>query len=180
MLRPLLSFRRGDLRDYLRARGLLWREDPTNEDLSIARNRVRREVLPSLLEAVPGAVAAIARTANLLRDDETWLNTIVERTTRALTVPEPHEGGSALDLAGLTALPVALQRRVLRGALRELRGDLSGISAAHVKAALAVADAAAGGPSAQDLPGVRVIRGNGSLRLLPLEARRLRATDGVS
>ena len=37
-----------DVLDHLRARGLAWREDPTNADPSFLRNRVRAELLPYL------------------------------------------------------------------------------------------------------------------------------------
>ena len=47
-VRPLLGCRDGELRDYLVRYGEEGREDATNEDLSVERNRVRREVIPFL------------------------------------------------------------------------------------------------------------------------------------
>ena len=47
-VRPLLGCRDGELRDYLVRYGEEWREDATNDDLSVERNRVRREVIPFL------------------------------------------------------------------------------------------------------------------------------------
>jgi len=44
---PLVECRRAALRDYLRARGVPWREDPTNEEPFTARNRWR-----ALLDAI--------------------------------------------------------------------------------------------------------------------------------
>ena len=51
LLRPLLGVRREELRQYLQQRGLDWREDESNADLSIPRNRLRADVLPVLEEA---------------------------------------------------------------------------------------------------------------------------------
>ncbi len=45
-IRPLLGLRDADLRTYLRRRGLTWREDSTNADTSILRNKVRHVILP--------------------------------------------------------------------------------------------------------------------------------------
>ena len=48
LIRPLLTTGRGEIEDYLRFRGLPWREDPSNREDVYARNRVRHQVLPQL------------------------------------------------------------------------------------------------------------------------------------
>ncbi|HQR68209.1 MAG TPA: tRNA lysidine(34) synthetase TilS, partial [Thermoanaerobaculia bacterium] len=55
VVRPLLPFSRAELRALLAARGLAWREDETNEDERLLRNRIRRRELPALETAWPGA-----------------------------------------------------------------------------------------------------------------------------
>lgn len=47
-VRPLLGCRDAELRDYLRKYGEEWREDASNDDVSIERNRIRHEVIPFL------------------------------------------------------------------------------------------------------------------------------------
>jgi len=47
-IRPLLGCRDKELKDYLRKYGETWREDASNDDVSIERNRVRHEVIPFL------------------------------------------------------------------------------------------------------------------------------------
>ena len=47
-IRPLLGCRDAELKDYLRKYGEDWREDASNGDVSIERNRVRHEVIPFL------------------------------------------------------------------------------------------------------------------------------------
>ena len=47
-VRPLLGCRDAELKDYLRKYGEEWREDATNADCTIERNRVRHEVIPFL------------------------------------------------------------------------------------------------------------------------------------
>lgn len=44
ILRPLLDFRREELRDYLRAQGQEWIDDPSNENLKFDRIRIRKEL----------------------------------------------------------------------------------------------------------------------------------------
>ena len=47
-VRPLLGCRDAELKDYLRKYGEEWREDASNDDTSIERNRVRHEIIPFL------------------------------------------------------------------------------------------------------------------------------------
>lgn len=44
LLRPLLGIRRTALRDYLRERRIVWIDDPTNDDTSYERPRIRRDL----------------------------------------------------------------------------------------------------------------------------------------
>ena len=47
-VRPLLGCRDSELKDYLRKYGEEWREDASNGDLSIERNKVRHKIVPYL------------------------------------------------------------------------------------------------------------------------------------
>ena len=68
-VRPLLGCRDAELRAYLEKYGEEWREDATNVDTSIERNKVRHEILPYLERAYdPKIVEHIATVCRLLRD----------------------------------------------------------------------------------------------------------------
>ena len=71
-IRPLLGLRDSDLRTYLRRRGLAWREDSTNADTSILRNKVRHVILPFLREHLdPHITEHLCKSAAILRGDLT-------------------------------------------------------------------------------------------------------------
>ena len=53
LVRPLLSFDRADLEEYLSRKGLEWSTDSTNEDSSYSRNRFRNKVLPNVRSLWP-------------------------------------------------------------------------------------------------------------------------------
>jgi tRNA(Ile)-lysidine synthase len=61
VVRPLLPFSRAELREFLAARGVPFREDETNENPRFARNRVRRNVLPQMECGDPGRTERLAR-----------------------------------------------------------------------------------------------------------------------
>ena len=110
LVRPLLELTRTELRDYLESIGESWREDATNEDRAIPRNRIRHDILPLLRELNPRADAALARTADILRSDAELFDALANdagpRFVRTI------EGGRvAVDAAGLAGLPKALARR---------------------------------------------------------------------
>lgn len=68
-IRPLLNLRGGELRSFLKSRGMAWREDSTNSDTTILRNKVRHVILPFLeRELDPKIVEHICRSADYLRE----------------------------------------------------------------------------------------------------------------
>ena len=68
-IRPLLNLRGGELRSFLKSRGIAWREDSTNSDVTILRNKVRHVILPFLeRELDPKIVEHICRSAGYLRE----------------------------------------------------------------------------------------------------------------
>ena len=69
-IRPLLDLRDAQLRDYLRRQGQSWREDSTNADLSIPRNKVRHLVLPWLRENLDAHITEhLCKSAAILRGE---------------------------------------------------------------------------------------------------------------
>jgi len=69
-VRPLLGCRDEELKAYLRKYGEEWREDSSNNDISIERNKVRHKVIPFLEETLdPHLVEHIHRIAQFLRKE---------------------------------------------------------------------------------------------------------------
>jgi tRNA(Ile)-lysidine synthase len=108
LVRPLLAVTRSEVRDYLRARGLDWREDPSNADRRFARARVRHDLLEALRTVGPAAERTIAETARQLREESEVLDAAVSDALEELG------GGPAVSLAALREKPPALRRLVLR------------------------------------------------------------------
>src|SRR5829696_4681795 len=127
LVRPLLGVTREEVRDYLRARRLEWREDPSNADRRFARARVRHDVIDALRELSPAAERTIAETARQLRDEAEVLDAVVDEALSELG------GGPAISLPALLEHPPAVRRLVLRalaeraaGAAAEPRRDARG------------------------------------------------------
>jgi tRNA(Ile)-lysidine synthase len=170
VIRPLLDTRRSEVEVWLRQRGQTWREDESNQDRTIPRNKVRHELLPWLIEAFgAGVVDVLARQAALSRDDAEWFELVATETADRLVIQD----GTivTLEQGALGALHPAIGRRVVLAALRRTAGSgrrsLGGgafVGFEHVEAVLALAQAGSG---AIDAPGQRVECRQGRLRFEP-------------
>lgn len=145
--RPLLGVRRAQLRATCRALGLDWWEDPGNraegplrraDGRPLPRAAVRENVLPALADALgTDPVPALARTAELARDDVAHLESQAWRTlARALEAcdPTPDHPLHAVDIPLLAARPAPVRRRALRYWLVEAGSPAGSLGLAHVKA----------------------------------------------
>ncbi|WP_422678013.1 tRNA lysidine(34) synthetase TilS [Blastococcus brunescens] len=156
--RPLLTVRRATARAACTDQGLPVWDDPWNADPAYTRARLRAEVLPLLEHVLGGGVApALARTAELLRDD---LDALDELAAAHLALLTSTDGPAVEEVAGL---PTALRRRVLRGWLRA--GGVPDLQAVHLVAVDALL-VRWRGQGRVDLPGgAGVVRTSGRLVL---------------
>jgi tRNA(Ile)-lysidine synthase len=147
VIRPLLSCRRAELRSYLDARHIPFREDETNRDLTVPRNRVRAELVPLLQSRFnPAIVDVLAAEAELARDEWQWMENMAAADA----------GAGNLEIAALLSAPLALRRVVVWRAMSKASAGRP-VSFAHVEAVLRMLDPAA--PDAGlDAPGQRVER----------------------
>lgn len=134
LIRPLIDLERREITAYLDRRGISFRSDETNLDRRYLRNRIRLDVLPSLEAIEPAVVRHLGRLAMILRDEERLLERVTATAWHELL--RSMDGRPALDAVGLSSLPRALARRVVRKFLSDLCGDLRGISFEDVESIL--------------------------------------------
>lgn len=166
-IRPLLDCRRAELRRYLLARDEPFREDASNFDRRIPRNRIRHDLLPVVEDLAPGGVRALARAAEWAADDETFLEG--EAIERARSHVLSDGGGVQLKVEGLAGLPPALARRVVRLAVETAAPGVT-VAGRHLDAVRALT-AADKGNGQLDLPGLSIERRQHVLVLRPGQPR---------
>lgn len=152
--RPLLHLPRTTTLRCCAALGLQPWQDPANDDDAYTRARVRRAT--GLLTAAlgDGLVPALARTADLLREDADALDELAARLLAQALVtapgplsgpgqppPEPNGVGGpqqtaelALEVEPLTGVAAAIRRRALLSALRLAGCPAGGLGRRHVLA----------------------------------------------
>lgn len=153
LLRPLLGVRRSELRAWCRAQGLEPRQDASNDDLRLRRNRLRHETLPALREINPRVDQALLRlAAGAALDYDFIRQQLAAATAGAL---RRSEGRLRLTRATFQDLHPALQRHFVLDALRQLDGQE--ISSAHVAQAVTLAQRGVTGQQ-HTLPGALRLR----------------------
>ncbi|MER3429314.1 MAG: tRNA lysidine(34) synthetase TilS [Pyrinomonas sp.] len=155
LVRPLLSWaRKSATESYCRARGVAFFSDPSNRDERYARARVRHQLIPLLETFNPRVVETLARTADLLREDNEVL--AAEATNLLARATASGDGASPLNVATLAAAPTALRRRALRLWIKRQRGDLRRIESVHIAAVDLLLEGERGG-RVVELPGASIV-----------------------
>jgi tRNA(Ile)-lysidine synthase len=174
VIRPLLDVTKSDLREYLVSRDQPFREDETNYDLSVTRNRVRHELIPFLEQRFsPSIVATLGRDAEIARHDAEWLEAAAHVASASLVTEQ--DGVVVLDREGLTGQPVSLAGRIAKHALERVTGLCAGFDQVERLLALARSDQPR---SDIDLPGCRVTSTGGRIAIAPPRLRQVTRAPG--
>ena len=140
IIRPLIEIERSEIEEYLKAKKLLSVMDSSNLKTDHLRNKIRLGLMPLLKTLQPRLVHLLGQTAELLRDEEDYM----ERSAEAWLKKEVTRNGDQplqLSIASFTSLPVALRRRVTRKVIGKLKKDLRRISWDHIAAIQRLAQA---------------------------------------
>lgn len=148
VIRPLIECGRDELRAALAAADRRWREDASNSDTTRSRALVRAELLPVAQRLNPNYRAAVARTMDLLGDDDALLTRMADGFARDFAYPA--SGEVRFDRRWMLTLDRAMARRTVRAAVLDAFPEASRLEAAHVEA---IVDGLAEDGFRRDLPG---------------------------
>jgi tRNA(Ile)-lysidine synthase len=152
-IRPLLEMRRKEIESYCREFDLPYRVDRSNLKLIYLRNRLRLELIPFLEQNYnPALVDSLNRMAEIIRDEDDYLNGVARRALAEVIVKPGAAGKIVISLEKMAAYPIAVRRRLLRLAYRELAGFSGTPAFEHIGRALEMA-AGKAGRGKMDLPG---------------------------
>jgi tRNA(Ile)-lysidine synthase len=134
LIRPLIELPRANIETYLREKSQPWCTDSTNADRRFARNRLRLDVIPGLAARYnTGLSDALGRTVDILHEENLWMR---ELASSWLDRHGTKTGDSyVVNAEALSGEPPALQRRVIRLALKRIAVNLEDVTFDHVEAA---------------------------------------------
>lgn len=147
IIRPLLDCGREDLRQWLTASGETWREDESNTDTTRQRAFVRSEILPAAQRLNPAFRATMARTMDLLGDDDALLAGMADAFARDFA--QVRDGRIEFGREWMRTLDRTMARRTVRSAIAKAFPEATRLEAVHVEA---IVDGFADDSFARDLP----------------------------
>jgi tRNA(Ile)-lysidine synthetase-like protein len=183
LIRPLLGLGRDEIRAGLCAARETWRDDESNLDRALLRNRVRLEVVPLLESIAPGFRAATLRSLHLTRQAHAFLQRHAAIAAAGLfSTPEAAPGTAPRRISAarrdLCRLEPELQGEVVRWAVGRLQGGVPDLEWAHVEGALDAIKRGRGGATAWLSSNVRLRLERGRV-VVEEVARATDAADGL-
>jgi len=140
IIRPLIEIERSEIEKYLKAKKLVSVTDSSNLRTDYLRNKIRLELMPLLEEQQPQLAHLLGQTAEILRDEDDYLDRIAEAWLKKEVTRNP-DNTFQLSIASFMSLPVALRRRVTRNVIGKVKTDLRRISWDHIEAVQRLAHA---------------------------------------
>jgi len=159
IIRPLIEIFREEIEEYCKDNNLRPRRDSSNEETSFLRNKIRLHLIPYLSERYnPQLRKGLFQTIEILREENEYFQGESERIFKSLH-KEKRDEQIILDIEELTHLPLALKRRIIREAIRRIKGDLRRVKFNHVDSVLELTERK--GSKQLDLPGNLIIKKQG-------------------
>ncbi|GAB6139002.1 tRNA lysidine(34) synthetase TilS [Halanaerobaculum tunisiense] len=133
LIRPLIEVSKQELKDYCAQYNLNPCSDETNLEPIYQRNKIRLELLPLLKQDYnANLVNTLNRMARILRAEEDYLSDHATDILQEITIRE-SKTELIINRRSFLELHIALQRRIIREAIRYLQGDCQDIYYQHIQ-----------------------------------------------
>jgi tRNA(Ile)-lysidine synthase len=135
IVRPLIKLKRDEILRFLKENRIDYVLDKSNEDRKHLRNRVRHDLIPSIKASIqPQITATLTRLAHITKAEEEWLGQLIEPIFEE-SIHRRLSNRLVFSVDRLKVMHPALQRRILRKAVSEIKGDLRCITYTHIESA---------------------------------------------
>jgi tRNA(Ile)-lysidine synthase len=135
LVRPLLRLSHAQTVEYCRQAGWQPLEDPTNQDPTFARNRIRGELIPHLREYNAQIVPVLCRLSEIAAAQTELLDRAADDFWK--NAPPPREPGVVrIPRELFNRSPFAVRQEVVRRAVKEITGTLRDLAYRHVAQAI--------------------------------------------
>jgi tRNA(Ile)-lysidine synthase len=168
--RPLLGFRREELRKYLRTKKQPWREDATNRDTNRTRARMRRKLLPLLVkEFNPAAIEHLSGLAQRAAEQTLFMEQLAAQLFDKLVVRDgPALRVSLGDFLNPTGFDrpegaAAPRNALLHKLVAQTKSGSGQIAAVHLEATVRLAQHGETGKRLELPGGIEVLCETGAL-----------------
>ncbi|RCX21027.1 tRNA(Ile)-lysidine synthase [Anaerobacterium chartisolvens] len=133
IIRPLMDIGRVQIEEYCTANLLNPRTDSTNLKAIYTRNKIRKELIPSIDELFNTDITSgIVKMASLIKDDNNYIEQMALSLYNQCVIKKDLHGVE-LKISKTMQQHTAVRRRIIRRAIADVKGDLKGIENVHVQ-----------------------------------------------
>jgi len=162
-IRPLIECSKEEILAYLDQNKLSYCVDSSNLEPLYQRNKIRLELLPLLAKDYnPNIRETLFRTSLILQQEDLYLESQAQRHT-GHTLKSGRRGEVILNLKEFEKVPAALKPRILREAIKRVKGNLLQLNFIHISDMLDLIQNKPTG-SSLNLPEITVYKDYGRLR----------------
>jgi len=155
-VRPLLCVSRGEIVEYLKGRGLQWREDRTNVNCTYRRNYIRHRLLPELQRDCSGCI--VEELSELAESSRKFYSLVCERAKKVWEGLADFKGDNLkLDLEEFEQEPAAVKVELVRRGLTFIGSGEGDLTQRHYERILQLAEQNESGKRIE-LPGGFVVQ----------------------
>ena len=137
-VRPLIETTRAEIMAFLTGNGFKYVSDSTNRDMRYLRNKIRHKLIPHLKATYnPRIIETLNRMSKILQEEEAWFDETIQPIIKDAVLASGKNRVS-LSIPKLNNHHTAVQRRLLRHAIENVKGDLRKITYAHIEKMIAL------------------------------------------
>jgi len=138
-IRPLINITRDEIHTYLKQKDISFMMDSSNLEKRYLRNKLRLELIPLLLNYQPRLIEHLGELASLCRQEDQFMEEEAEKGLQMVAL-DSSEHSLELSLDTFKDLSTALRYRIIRQAIKRVKGNLRRIDIGHIKAIIDLAD----------------------------------------
>lgn len=158
IIRPLLDTGREEIEKYCEEQGLNPKIDSSNLKSIYTRNKIRLEIIPYInREFDIDIVENLYRMSQIIGDDVEIIDSVVGQAYDAC-VENTDKGCLKIRLAPFRLLKAGVAKRVVRSAVRKVKGDINGIDAGHIESVVSLVEYGRTGSEIQLPHGLRAVK----------------------
>jgi tRNA(Ile)-lysidine synthase len=138
-IRPLINISRDEIHTYLKQKDIPFMMDSSNLEKRYLRNKIRLDLIPLLLNYQPQLIEHLGELAFLCRQEDQFME---EEANKGLQMVTLDSSDHSLDLSLTTFknISIPLRFRIIRQAIKRVKGNLRRIDIGHIKAIIDLAN----------------------------------------
>lgn len=128
IVRPLISVTKKEIYQYCKNKNILFREDESNESDVYTRNRIRKYIVPKLVNESLSVYEHSRIISDQLSEDEAYFS---DQVNQLMSCVSKNDGTFEVSRTFLQELPPSLRRRLIKRILHQF--TLKDIQAIHIE-----------------------------------------------